>query len=122
MRARMQRGSGNVFRDLGFGSVEAEQLRMRAELMLRLTKVIRDRRLTQARAAKLFGVSQPRVSDLVRDRIERFSIDTLIGMLNQAGSRSRSRCGAEYASPRTAARCHAWCQRCPSLAAAGRCV
>ena len=42
-------------------------------------------RLTQAAAPKLFGVAQPRVSDLVRGRIDRFSIDTLVKMLAQAG-------------------------------------
>ncbi|MGQ0736434.1 MAG: helix-turn-helix domain-containing protein, partial [Acidobacteriota bacterium] len=45
------------------------------------------RRLTQARAASLFGVTQPRVSDLVRGKIDRFSIDTLVAMLGHAGIR-----------------------------------
>ncbi len=53
--------------------------------MVQISKVIRSRRLTQARAAALFGVTQPRVSDLVRGKIERFSIDTLIAMLGHAG-------------------------------------
>jgi predicted XRE-type DNA-binding protein len=55
--------------------------------MTELGKVIKRRRLTQARAAALFGVSQPRVSDLVRGRIERFSVDTLVAMLGNAGVR-----------------------------------
>jgi predicted XRE-type DNA-binding protein len=45
--------------------------------------------LTQAQAADLFGVTQPRISDLVRGKIDRFSIDTLIAMLGHAGVRVR---------------------------------
>lgn len=82
-----RRSSGNVFRDLGFAPEEAEHLRVRADLMIRLTKLIQARRLTQARAAQLFGVSQPRISDLVRGKIDRFSVDSLIEMLGHAGAR-----------------------------------
>jgi predicted XRE-type DNA-binding protein len=53
--------------------------------MLALDRLIRRRRLTQAQAAKLLGVSQPRVSDLVRGRFHRFSIDALVEMLARAG-------------------------------------
>jgi predicted XRE-type DNA-binding protein len=79
--------SGNVFRDLGFGPEESEHLRVRSDLMTTLQAVIEDRRLTQARAAALLGVSQPRVSDLMRGKIERFSIDTLVEMLGRADVR-----------------------------------
>ena len=85
MAIKITKGSGNVFRDLGFSPVEAEHLRVRAELMLALERLIARRRLTQARAAKLLGVSQPRVSDLVRGRLHRFSIDALVEMLARAG-------------------------------------
>lgn len=87
MARAVHRGSSNVFRDLGFPPEEAEHLKLRAELMVRLEQLIRDRGLTQAEAAALFGVSQPRVSDLVRGKIERFSIDTLVTMLGHAGAR-----------------------------------
>jgi predicted XRE-type DNA-binding protein len=85
MAVKMERSSGNVFRDLGFGPEEAENLRLRSELMIQLSRVIKERELTQARAAKLFSVSQPRVSDLVRGKIHRFSVDTLIAMLGHTG-------------------------------------
>lgn len=85
MSTRITRGSSNVFRDLGFGPEEAENLRIRAELMMALTRLIEQRGLTQAAAAKLLGVSQPRVSDLVRGKIDRFSIDSLVAMLGTAG-------------------------------------
>jgi predicted XRE-type DNA-binding protein len=84
---RIRRSSGNVFRDLGFSSEEAENLKMRTDLMIQLSKLIQARRLTQAEAAGLFGVTQPRVSDLVRGKIDRFSIDTLVAMLGHAGVR-----------------------------------
>ena len=87
MATRITKGSGHVFRDLGFSAAEAEHLRVRAELMLVLERVIARRRFTQARAAKLLGVSQPRVNDLVRGRFHRFSIDALVDMLARAGVR-----------------------------------
>ena len=87
MTVKVRRSSGNVFRDLGFSKAEADNLKIRTDLMIRLSKVIEARRLTQAQAASLFGVTQPRVSDLVRGKIDRFSIDTLIAMLGHAGVR-----------------------------------
>jgi predicted XRE-type DNA-binding protein len=89
MAIKITKGSRNVFRDLGFSPEEAEHLRVRAELMLVLERLIARRRLTQARAAKLLGVSQPRVSDLVRGRLHRFSIDALVDMLARAGVKVR---------------------------------
>jgi predicted XRE-type DNA-binding protein len=80
-RVRVTRSSGNVFRDLGFGREEAQHLLVRSKLMLQIEKVVRTRRLTQAAAAKLMGVSQPRVSDLLRGKVGLFSTDTLIDML-----------------------------------------
>jgi predicted XRE-type DNA-binding protein len=76
-----------VFRDLGFDREEAEHLRLRSALMIEIRKVLETRGLTQAAAAALFGVSQPRISDVVRGKIDLFSIDTLIDMLAHAGVR-----------------------------------
>jgi predicted XRE-type DNA-binding protein len=87
MTTKIRRSSGNVFRDLDFAPEEAANLRLRADLMIELGKLIKARRLTQAKAAALFGVSQPRISDLLRGKIERFSVDTLVAMLGHAGSR-----------------------------------
>lgn len=78
-------GSGNVFIDLGFSPAEARNLRMRSELMLALTDCLEREALTQAQAAKKFRVSQPRVSDLMRGKISRFSLDTLVNMAVEAG-------------------------------------
>ena len=64
---------------------EAENLRIRAALMREITEYIRRGSLTQSAAAKLFGVTQPRISDLVRGKIDLFSIDALVNMLTAAG-------------------------------------
>src|SRR5574341_2599739 len=88
-KVKLIRSSGNVFRDLGFSGAEAEYLKVRAELMLKLQQVITARGLKQAQAAELLGVTQPRVSDLMRGRIDLFSSDTLIDMLARLGVRTR---------------------------------
>jgi len=84
-KVKLIRSSGNVFRDLGFSPDEVEYLKVRSELMVSLQKVITARGLKQAEAAKLLGVTQPRVSALMRGRIDLFSIDTLIDMLARLG-------------------------------------
>ena len=85
MGIKITPSSGNVFTDLGFGEEEAEHLRVRSDLMIAVRKLIEERKLTQSGAAKLMGVTQPRISDLVRGRIDLFSIDALVGMLARAG-------------------------------------
>ncbi len=87
MAPKIRRSSGNVFRDLGFRPDEAENLKLRADLMIEIRKLIEHRRLTQVQAGALLGVTQPRISDLVRGKIDRFSIDTLVAMLGHAGVR-----------------------------------
>jgi predicted XRE-type DNA-binding protein len=77
--------SGNVFRDLGFSADEAEHLLIRADLLIQLQKAITARGLTQTKAAKLLRVTQPRVSDVLRGRIDLFSTDSLIDMLARLG-------------------------------------
>jgi len=81
--------TGNVFRDLGFRREEAEHLLVRADLMIEVQKIIDSRRLKQKAAAKILRVSQPRVSDLLRGRIDLFSTDALIDMLTRLGARVR---------------------------------
>ena len=76
---------GNIFADIGFPPEKAENLLVHAQLSSELTRLIRARKLTQAKTAKLLGISQPRVSDLVRGKRNKFSIDALISMLGRAG-------------------------------------
>ena len=64
---------------------QAASMRARSELMMNLTEIIRERGMTQSDAAALFGVTQPRISDLTRGKINLFSLDTLIDMAATAG-------------------------------------
>jgi len=82
---RVTKSTGNVFEDLGFDASESENLKLRAQLMRELEALIHDKRLTQSEAAELLGIQQSRVSDLVRGKIGRFSIDMLVKLLAKAG-------------------------------------
>ena len=81
----MTPSSGNVFADLGFPPGEAAHLELRSRLMDWLDKFITDKALTQRQAAQFFGVTQPRISNLVSGRVDLFSLDTLVEMLTRAG-------------------------------------
>ena len=85
--ATQARRGTDVFSDLGFSAAEAENLRLRSAMMRALVSYIRKSELTQARAAKALGVSQPRISDLMRGKIHLFSIDNLVILLAAAGLR-----------------------------------
>ena len=87
MKLKVTRSTGNVFRDLRFSPEEAEHLKVRSNLMIHLQKAIATPGLKQAEAATLLGVTQPRVSELMRGRIDMFSIDTLIDLLARLGIR-----------------------------------
>jgi predicted XRE-type DNA-binding protein len=101
MKLKVTPPTGNVFRDVGFRHKEAEHLRVRADLMIAVQEELKRRKMTQAAAAKLLAVHAPRMSDLMRGKIELFSIETLIDMLARLGfavklttARSRKRVGA----------------------------
>lgn len=75
----------NAFDALFDDPVVAQNLKVRSELMIQIEKEITDRRLTQQQAAELLEVSQPRISDLVKGKIDKFSIDMLVNMLAALG-------------------------------------
>ena len=79
------KGGGSVFADLGFSPVEARNLQLRSRMMTALRSFIEKEKLTQVEAARRLRVSQPRISDLTRGQISRFSLDTLVNMLSDAG-------------------------------------
>ncbi|CAM3225965.1 MULTISPECIES: helix-turn-helix domain-containing protein [Methylobacterium] len=64
---------------------EAAHMRLRSQLMMALRNHIEQSGLNQSQAAKILGVTQPRVSDLMRGKIDLFAIDTLVAMLDAAG-------------------------------------
>jgi len=79
------KSSGNVFIDLGYSPEEAAILQMRADLMDKLRKFIETEKITQVDAAKILCVSQSRVSDLIRGKWERFSLEMLVTLATRAG-------------------------------------
>jgi predicted XRE-type DNA-binding protein len=78
----------NVFDALEADPAIAANLRVRAMLIHALRDYIERQGITQTEAARRFGVTQPRVSDRVRGRIERFTVDTLLNMLGRVGIRA----------------------------------
>ena len=86
-KLKITRGSGNVFQDLGFPSDEAQNLQLRSDLMTRIEKFVRASGLMQKDAAARLGVTQPRLNDLLKGKIDKFSLDALVNMLGRAGMR-----------------------------------
>ncbi len=84
-RARITRGSGNVFLDLGFPPHEAAVMLLRCEIAEALRKWIGREGLTQAQAAKRLDIVQPRISEIVRNKVDKLSLDYLVGLCAKAG-------------------------------------
>ncbi len=82
-KVKIERGSGNVFADLGLPDADAHLLK--AELVTRIDKIIRQRRLKQVEAAKLLGLSQPDVSRLMRGDFREYSVERLLRIMTALG-------------------------------------
>ncbi len=82
---RITQGSGNVFLDLGFPPHEAAVMLMRCELAEALRRWMDRQGHTQAQAAKRLGVAQPRISEIARNKVEKLSLDYLVGLCTKAG-------------------------------------
>ena len=80
---KIERGSGNVFADLGHPDAEARLLK--ANLVTRIDKIIRQRGLKQVEAAKLLGLSQPDISRLLRGSFREYSVERLLRLLTALG-------------------------------------
>ena len=85
MNAEWEEGSENVFKDVGFLEEEAECLMIRSRLMLEVDRFVKESGLTQREAAKKLGINQPRLNDLLKGKIQKFSIDALVKMLSRIG-------------------------------------
>lgn len=79
----IEAGSGNVYKDLGFK--DADAMLAKARIVAEIARIIRARRLTQAAAAELLGLSQPKVSALLNGHFQGYSQERLIGLLNRLG-------------------------------------
>ena len=84
-KLKRTRGSGNVFADLGFAKAEAENLKLRAELMMCIEDYYRKSGMTQSQAAAALGLTQPRLNALLKGRIGLFSLDALVNLASRAG-------------------------------------
>jgi predicted XRE-type DNA-binding protein len=84
-KIKVERGSGNVFLDLGFGKAEAENLKLRSQLMMRIADDCKASGRTQAEVAKALGLTQPRLNALLKGRIDHFSLDALVNIASRAG-------------------------------------
>lgn len=83
--ARVTDSSGNVFQDLGFDTAEAHVMKLRAEVMNRTAQHLKEHGWTQAEAARQLGITQPRVSRLIKGKVEDFSLDMLLTLAARAG-------------------------------------
>ena len=86
-KIQFEKSSGNLFEDLGFDKTEARELHLRSSLILKINQYIQKKNLTQKQASELFGVSQPRISNLMSGRVDLFSTTTLLNFLEKAGFR-----------------------------------
>ena len=86
---RITNSSGNVFVDLGFDAAEASVMALRVELMVQLREQLQKQGLTQAQAAKQLGVTQPRVSALLKGVWKDFSVDMLLTLASRLGMQPR---------------------------------
>lgn len=86
-RLKIENGSGNVFLDVGFPPGQAQNLQLRSELMTRVERFVKRASMTQTEAARALGITQPRLYDLLRGKIDKFSLDALVNMLGHAGMR-----------------------------------
>ena len=80
---------GNVYEDLGFDPSESADLALRAFLMAEIRKFIERNELTQVKAAKFFGVKQPKISNIINGKVEEISSDYLVGLLAKTGGELR---------------------------------
>ena len=84
---KITKGSANVFEDLGFDFQESQNLLLRSQTMIALVQWFNASGMTQAAAAKTIGITQPRFNQLLKGKIEIFSLDALVNMATSAGMR-----------------------------------
>lgn len=84
---KITKGSANVFEDLGFTAQESQNLLLRSQTMIVLVQWFEASGMTQAQAAKSLSITQPRFNQLLKGKIEIFSLDALVNMATSAGMR-----------------------------------
>ena len=86
-KLKITRSSGNVFHDIGFPQEEAENLKLRSSLMMRIEDYYLKSGATQAATAKALGLTTPRFNALLKGKINLFSLDALVNIAVRAGLR-----------------------------------
>lgn len=84
-KLKIEKGSGNTFIDVGFPPEEAHILLMRAELMMKIEDYVKKSDATQKQASKHLGITQPRLNQLLKHKIDLFSLDALVNIATRAG-------------------------------------
>ena len=121
MKINIHPSEGNVFRDLGFDATESEDLRLRSNVMIELQKRVAALGQSQAKVARILGVTQPRVSNLVQGRLDLFSLDTMVEMLDRLGNTVEVTVRAKSSERRTIETCSptevtkAWTAACQAF-------
>lgn len=92
---RVVGGNGNVFIDLGFDEAEAHVMALRVQLMTRLRERLQEKGYTQVEAAKRLGMTQPRVSALLKGACKDFSMDMLLTLATRMGLKPELHLAAE---------------------------
>ena len=99
----LNKGSGNIFADLELPNAEEELLK--SDLAIEISRIIKSKSWTQREAAEVIGISQPRVSMLLRDQLDELSVDTLLRAVRRLGRSIEVRISTEeYAPSETTAR------------------
>ena len=80
---RAEVGSGSVYADLGFKNYK--DMETKANLVIEMIKVIKRKKLTQTQVAKMIGITQPKLSELLGGRFRGYSVERLIHFLNELG-------------------------------------
>jgi predicted XRE-type DNA-binding protein len=85
MNNQISKSCGNVFKDFGFSPELSDKLAIKSCLMAAVESYINENNLTQEQASKVMGVARPRISDAIRGKVDKFTIDALVDMLSRAG-------------------------------------
>ena len=83
----IKKGSANIFEDLSFGAQESQNLLLRSQTMIALAQWFDASGLTQSEAAKMLGITQPRLNQMLKGKMDIFSLDALVNMATSAGMR-----------------------------------
>ena len=92
--------TGNIFEDIGFNKAESASLRIKADLLITIQKIVKTRGYKQRDLEKILDQPQPRVSELLRGKISRMSIDKLVDYLHRLGAETKVNVSVKKVKPK----------------------